>query len=334
MAVSWQLKLMLLAGGVYATFLCYGVLVEQMERARFGPDKAAFHYWLFVTLISAVANVLVAYVALRTTRSHAQALQSSHSWTSFAAVAVAQSVASATALAALDYVDFPTQTLGKCAKPISILATGLFFFSGKGGNYSVKKAATAILVSVGIAVFFLGKPGTASGGSQSVSAVGIGLILLSLVCDGLVGGLQGSLKARGGSISPHQLMLFVNFWSILLILGALIANGQLVPAVTFLVKFPSALMLVVGLNVSMAFGQLFIYMLLTEFDPLVCSLTTTTRKFFSILASVIIYGSPVSTWQWVGISLVFAGLLLPELQGLLAKRFGGSSGKAHAKKDQ
>jgi len=163
-----------------------------------------------------------------------------------------------------------------------------------------------------------------------VSAIGIGLILTSLICDGLVGGLQGSLKAKGGSISPYQLMLFVNFWSILLILGALVANGQLIPAVSFIVKYPSALLLVVGLNVSMAFGQLFIYMLLTEFDPLVCSLTTTTRKFFSILASVIIYGSPVSQMQWVGISVVFAGLLLPELQDLISKRFNKTE---HTKKE-
>jgi UDP-galactose transporter B1 len=301
-----------------------------MERARFGPDEAAFHYWLFVTLVSAVVNVLVAYLALRTTRSHAQALATTHSWKSFAAVAVAQSVASATALAALDYVDFPTQTLGKCAKPISILATGLFFFSGKGGNYSLKKAATAILVCVGIAVFFLGKPGAASAGG-SVSVIGIALILVSLVCDGLVGGFQGSLKSRGGNLSPYQLMLFVNFWSVLLILGALVANGQLLPAVSFVLQHPRALLLVIGLNVSMAFGQLFIYMLLTEFDPLVCSLTTTTRKFFSILASVVIYGSPVSTWQWVGIGLVFAGLLLPELQDLVSRQFGKAG--HHGKKE-
>ncbi len=33
-----------------------------------------------------------------------------------------------------------------------------------------------------------------------------------------------------------------------------------------------------GMNLSIAFGQLFIYKLLTDFDPLTCALTTTTRK--------------------------------------------------------
>ncbi len=328
MGVSWQVKLLFLAGGVYATFLVYGVLVEQMERARFGPDALSFHYWLFVTLVSAVVNVAMAYVALRTQGSHAQAVATTHSQARFAWIAVAQSVASASALAALDYVDFPTQTLGKCAKPISILATGLFFFHGKGSNYSLRKAATAILVCVGIAVFFLGKPGAANG--ASISPIGVGLILVSLICDGLVGGLQASLKSHGKAASPYQMMLFINMWSVLLVSGVLIANQQLVGAVSFLAQYPSALVLVIGLNVSMAFGQLFIYMLLTEFDPLVCSLTTTTRKFFSILASVIIYRNPVTTWQWVGICLVFAGLLFPELQGLIAKALQG--GKSDVKK--
>jgi len=35
---------------------------------------------------------------------------------------------------------------------------------------------------------------------------------------------------------------------------------------------------------------------------------TTTRKFFSILGSVIIHGHTISTIQWIGVIFVFAGL--------------------------
>jgi solute carrier family 35 (UDP-galactose transporter), member B1 len=316
MALAWQLKLLFLAAGVYSTFLVYGILVEQLERARF--DKEPFHHWLFVTLVSAIVNVMVAYACLRIGgRAHKEALNTPHSMISFSWIALAQSVASASALAALDYVDFPTQTLGKCAKPISILVTGLFFFSKRGSSHGWKKTFTTVLVCAGISVFFLGKPGTAD--STPISLFGVGLILLSLICDGFVGGLQASMKTAGGghSTSPYQMMLYINFWSVWIILSALVVRSQLAAPILFLIKYPSALMLLLGLNVSMACGQIFIYALISSFDPLVCSLTTTTRKFFSILASVVIYRIPVTTMQWVGVALVFAGLLLPELQTLL-----------------
>jgi UDP-galactose transporter B1 len=330
MAVPWQLKLLFLAAGVYSTFLVYGVLIEQMERARFGPENKPFHHWLFVTLVSAVVNVIFAYTSLRvSSRSHKDSLATPHSMLSFSWIALAQSVASATSLAALDYVDFPTQTLGKCAKPISILVTGLFFFSKKGSSHGWKKSVTTVLVCVGISVFFLGKPGSAN--SAPISLIGVGLLFVSLICDGLVGGLQASLKSGGVSTSPYQMMLYINFWSVWLILIALIANGQLIAPILFLFQHPSALLILIGLNVSMAFGQIFIYALISSFDPLICSLTTTTRKFFSILASVVIYRIPVTSTQWIGVGLVFAGLLLPELQDLILHKLSSSS--QHKKKE-
>lgn len=42
---------------------------------------------------------------------------------------------------------------------------------------------------------------------------------------------------------------------------------------------------------------------------LLCSLCfCSTRKFFTILCSVVLYGHSLSTIQWSGVTLVFAGL--------------------------
>ena len=294
--------------------------MEQLKRTKFAGGES-FHYWTFVTLVSALTNVVVAYLSLRVSRSHKEAVAVEQSQSQFAWVALAQSLASATALSALQYVDFPTQTLGKCAKPISVLVVGLFF---PGTKYTLKKAITAMLVCAGIAVFFLGKESSGSSGSaSSFSLLGVGLIAASLLCDGLVGGLQSRIRSQADKRkpSPSQMMFFINAWSMLLIGVLLLFNGELLPSLAFLGRHPATLLPLVGLALSMAIGQLFIYLLVTEFDPLVCSLTTTTRKFFSILGSVVVYGSPVFFWQWVGIGLVFAGLLLPELQGMLQRMY-------------
>ena len=65
---------------------------------------------------------------------------------------------------------------------------------------------------------------------------------------------------------------------------------------------------------------MFIFMTVTSFGPLTCSIITTTRKFFTILASVIIFQNPMSSRQWLGTSLVFVGLGLDSVYGKERKK--------------
>ena len=63
-------------------------------------------------------------------------------------------------------------------------------------------------------------------------------------------------------------------------------------------------------SLSSAVGQNFVYYTLTQFDPLVLTTVTTTRKIFSTLYSV--FRNPsnrLNGMQWGGTSLVFAGLV-------------------------
>lgn len=53
--------------------------------------------------------------------------------------------------------------------------------------------------------------------------------------------------------------------------------------------------------------QTFIFMTVVNFGPLTCSIVTTTRKFFTILGSVLLFGNVMSSMQWVGTVLVFLG---------------------------
>ena len=61
-------------------------------------------------------------------------------------------------------------------------------------------------------------------------------------------------------------------------------------------------------------------MTVVYFGPLTCSIITTTRKFFTILASVILFANPISPLQWVGTVLVFLGKLPAELASLGTQR--------------
>lgn len=47
---------------------------------------------------------------------------------------------------------------------------------------------------------------------------------------------------------------------------------------------------------------------------------TTTRKFFTVLASILYFGNPATTKQYAGTVLVFAGLALDAWKGKEQKK--------------
>ncbi|VDP85999.1 unnamed protein product [Echinostoma caproni] len=58
--------------------------------------------------------------------------------------------------------------------------------------------------------------------------------------------------------------------------------------------------------------QIFLFTLLTNFGSLTCAIVTTTRKFFTVLASIIIFGHIMTQQQWLGTILVFSGIILDQ----------------------
>lgn len=71
-----------------------------------------------------------------------------------------------------------------------------------------------------------------------------------------------------------------------------------------------------GLNV---FGQIFIFTTLSWLGPIYLALITTTRKIFSVLASILYYGHSVDAWKASGISTVVVGLILEMGYSILKK---------------
>ena len=76
-----------------------------------------------------------------------------------------------------------------------------------------------------------------------------------------------------------------------------------------------------------ALGQSFIFYTIANFDPLVCTTVTTTRKIFTVLLSIFTKGHAMNQQGWAGIGLACLGILA-EMQG---KAFA-AKGKTAAKK--
>ena len=140
--------------------------------------------------------------------------------------------------------------------------------------------------------------------------MGVGLLGLSLLCDGFTGPLQEYIFNRSKP-SPVKMMKLNNFYAtIICALGGFVFTSQGMDAINFCQKYPEVWGNLITISVLAALGQLCIFLLISNFGALVCSITTTTRKFFTILVSVIFYHHHMASRQWIGVALVFAGLFL------------------------
>lgn len=77
----------------------------------------------------------------------------------------------------------------------------------------------------------------------------------------------------------------------------------------FLQEHPGIWMDVLMFSITSASGQLFIFYTIAEFDSLVSTTVTTTRKFFTIIVSVLYHGNVLTSGQWVAVALVFTSII-------------------------
>jgi UDP-galactose transporter B1 len=158
------------------------------------------------------------------------------------------------------------------------------------------------------------------------SPYGLALLGMSLFMDGLLGACQSTLKRKHLNNyfrppSAMETMLFINLYATLILIPCSYYAGQFTHGMSML--FPSSSnnmnsveevdntsKLLLQLNLSASFGQVFIFLTIHHFSPLTCTTITTTRKFFTILLSVYKFGHVLDIWQWSSVGLVFGGLYL------------------------
>jgi UDP-galactose transporter B1 len=88
---------------------------------------------------------------------------------------------------------------------------------------------------------------------------------------------------------------------------------------------PEIMSKIIKFSACSAVGQSFIFYTISNFDPLVCTTVTTTRKVFSVLLSIFLKGHVLSAQGWGGIALAVAGIMSE-----MAEKMGKS--KAASKK--
>lgn len=312
MAVAGQgrKKFFVCAIGVFVSYFYYGILQESITKGKYGEgdESEKFQYVMSLVLLQTIINSLVAKTAMTFFARESDTTPGKY----YAVCSITYLGAMLASNQALQYVSYPTQVLGKSAKPIPVMILGILLARKR---YPAAKFLFILMIVIGVSLF-LYKDQQKTTVAEHKPIIGIGelLLLASLTLDGLTGASQDRMRADYKT-GAYQMMLHVNLWSVLWLAIATSASGEIVHVLGFIQRHPSVLIKMVSFGIASAIGQVFIFITVTSFGPLPCSIITTTRKFFTILASVIIFANPMNSRQWVGTLLVFTGLGLDSVYG-------------------
>ncbi|KAF5903783.1 solute carrier family 35 member B1, partial [Clarias magur] len=279
-----------------------------------GEKKEKFRYATTLVFIQCIINALFARLLIQFFEGSKPDL--TQSWL-YAVCALSYLGAMVSSNSALQYVNYPTQVLGKSCKPIPVMILGVTILRKR---YPMSKYMCVLLIVTGVALF-LYKPNKASASTdEHVFGFGEMLLLLSLTLDGLTGVAQDHMRGRHQTGANHM-MLNVNLWSTLMLGLAVLWTGEVWEFLSFADRYPSIIYNILLFGFTSALGQTFIFMTVVYFGPLTCSIVTTTRKFFTILGSVLLFGNVITPLQWFGTILVFLGLGLDAKYGKLIPLF-------------
>jgi hypothetical protein len=179
---------------------------------------------------------------------------------------------------AFRYVGYPTAVLAKSCKLIPTMVMSIFI---ERKRYSLQEWVAAGCITTGIVLFNLSRISSVPDEKQD-SLHGLILLIISLAMDGFLGSCQGLLKrsdVKGTRRPPTAMetMLYVNLYALVWIIPMAIQTGEWTEGMSRLDEIKHGMIL---LNAAAASGQIFIFLTLTWFSPLVCTTITTTRKFF------------------------------------------------------
>ena len=315
------LTLIICASGICFSYWIYGFLQEKLiTKSRLGAT--------FILAIQTVANCFVASIwqrierrikTTKTTTSNYLLMRLNHPLLLLTSACYVFAMVGSNEC--LRFVSYPVAVLAKSCKLIPTMVMGSLV---ERRQYSTQQWISAICISTGIALFNYSRmPQKQQDEQQQTSDdnqywKGMILLFISLCFDGVLGACQGILKRPGKDQRPPtavETMLYVNLYSLIFLIPMAVTSGQWVEGVRLLKDNEQLRFSLAILNGVVSIGQIFIFLTITWYSSLVTTTITTTRKFFTILFSVLHFGHSFSFGQWTSVAMVFGGLYISIASG-------------------
>jgi len=288
------------------SFIAYGLLLEY---ATSGGKKLHELSFLFVT---SLLYTTAAYLG-RTVRGE-EPNQTIPPY-EFAVLGLTSMGSTFCSVRSLRYVIYPIQVLAKSCKPIPVMLFGVIL----GEKYPTRKYMNVGLIVSGVALF-MGGGKSGNGGGNSIT--GLFLLFLSLCFDGGTGAYEDKLMSKS-KISPFDLMFNIQMGKTILAGIFLIIGNQ---TNAFFEMINEMGLLLVALGLTGAMGQVFIFVTISQFGALTCSIIGLARKVATLCASIVIYNHSINAVQGMGLA-VCIGAMTMNFMGKRGK--GGGHGHGH-----
>lgn len=303
--------------GIMGSFIAYGIV---MEYATSGGRKLHELSLIFVTSLLYSGTAYVGrYVRAEKPTTVAPARLMVLAMTSMGSTYCS--------VRSLRYVIYPVQVLAKSCKPIPVMLMGAIM----GKKYPLKKYVNVLIITAGVAMFMMGrqKEGgegaegrAASKAKENATTAGAILLFISLCFDGGTGAYEDKLMAKH-HVGPFDLMYNMHLGKAILAGLGLIVLGQINYFIRMCHETGFFLLL---LGVSGAFGQVFIFVTISKFGALTCSIMGLARKVVTLVASIYIYGHSLNGIQTLGLVVAFAAMI----SGFFERKGKGAHGHGHA----
>ncbi|KAG5181184.1 UAA transporter family-domain-containing protein [Tribonema minus] len=279
--------------GIMASFIIYGVV---MEYATSGGRKLHELSLIFVT---SLLYTVTAWVG-RHIRGEVPTTIPKHQMVVLGFTSMGSTF---TSVRSLRYVIYPVQVLAKSCKPIPVMLMG----AAMGKKYPLKKYVNVIMIVCGVAMFMGGGKGAGKSGADAGGQVlGLLLLFMSLCFDGGTGAYEDKLMCKH-HVGPFDLMFNIQFAKMLLAGLGLIIFGQINYFFSMVQETGFVLLL---LGMTGALGQVFIFVTISKFGALTCSIIGLARKILTLVASIVIYGHAVNLLQGTGLALAVAAMVI------------------------
>uniref|UniRef100_A0A673KHL7 Solute carrier family 35 member B1 n=1 Tax=Sinocyclocheilus rhinocerous TaxID=307959 RepID=A0A673KHL7_9TELE len=267
--------------GVFVCYFYYGILQETITRGDYSHagKTEKFRYATTLVFIQCVINAAFARLLILVFESSKQ--DHTRSWL-YGMCSLSYLGAMVSSNSALQYVNYPTQVCTALYLRFCLL--------------TARAPKVSYIVLLQVVVFMVLKQYT--GFPPAGGALAVWLVLLYLPTS-----LRQTLLNEKLTYANHllrKLSLALSFCI------AVLWTGEVWEFLSFADRYPgiiyNILLFIIHYDTTT-----FIFMTVVYFGPLTCSIITTTRKFFTILGSVLLFGNIISPMQWFGTILIFLG---------------------------
>lgn len=186
-------KFFFYATGIFFSYLYFGVVQEKITRGKYSYEETKngktvthtekFVYALTLVFVQCIINFIVARMAASI---WPQGEDKTHKLY-YASMSLTYLLAMVCSNMALQWVSYPTQVIGKSAKPIPVMILGVLLGKKK---YPFTKYIFVCMLVFGVVLFMLKDKAVAASEDDALIGVGDLLLILSLLMDGLTGGIQ------------------------------------------------------------------------------------------------------------------------------------------------